>query len=156
MRTGGTDHRDRRRILEEMRAEIGLRPLAVPMGLALAPAAAAPTRLGDDLEHVQLAVALEASGPSLAPAPAPVAPTPVPVDERRTTLPGLPGRTFTMEGAVTTIAMQRVADGNGGLQHVYTVTHDGVALTARCPARGPTEQPVPPAGALLLGTDGDG
>ena len=156
MRTGGTDHRDRRRILEEMRAEIGLRPLAVPMGLALAPAAAAPTRLGDDLEHVQLAVALEASGPSLAPAPAPVAPTPVPVDERRTTLPGLPGRTFTMEGAVTTIAMQRVADGNGGLQHVYTVTHDGVALTARCPASGPTERPVPPAGALLLGTDVDG
>jgi hypothetical protein len=39
---------------------------------------------------------------------------------------------------------------------VYTVTHDGVALTARCPASGPTERPVPPAGALLLGTDVDG
>ena len=157
MRTGGSDHRDRRAILAEMRAEIGLRPLPVPMGIALAPMAIAPApapapaRLGDDLEQVQLDVALEASSVAPPPPPATDGTAPQPV-----ALPGLPGRSFSKEAAVKTITMQRHADGAGGLQHVYTIGYDDVTLTARCAAIGPAVQPVPPAGALLLGTDGEG
>ena len=156
MRTGGVDHRNRYRILEEMRAEIGLPPMPVPTGLPVA-----TPRLGDDLEQTQVELALEASAPARAappPAPAPAPPVPpappapTPVGGRPVALPGMPGRTFTLEAAVTSVTMQRRADGAGGLQHAYTITHDGQTVTAVCPSAGPVIKPVAPAGAILIGS----
>ena len=137
-RTGGTDRRNRHHILGEMRAEIGLPPLPVPVGLPVE--APAPTRLGDDLEQVQLEVALRMTAPaSQAPPPAPVLAPPAPMHAagQPVALPGLLGRAFLLETSVTSITMQRRADGAGGLQHAYTITHDGSPVAAVCPSTGP-------------------
>ena len=151
-RTGGTDRRNRHHILGEMRAEIGLPPLPVPVGLPVE--APAPTRLGDDLEQVQLEVALRTTAPaSQAPPPAPALAPPAPMHAagQPVALPGLLGRAFLLETSVTSITMQRRADGAGGLQHAYTITHDGSPVAAVCPSAGPVLKPVAPAGALLIG-----
>ena len=150
MRTGGTDHRDRRRILEEMRSEVGLAPLPVPTGLPLAPL------------HAPSAVDVAPPvAPQLAPAPdappahggAPVAPPPPP-HETGFRLPGFPDLAFTLEASVSAVSMQRRADGAGGLQHAYSITHDGAVLHAVCPATGPIVKNVAPAGSLLVGCAG--